>query len=48
MRQLLDVEGIVFSADGRVDLKRYRWEPVRDHRAEELQSILKDKQRYAV
>jgi methylated-DNA-protein-cysteine methyltransferase-like protein len=40
MRQLLENEGIVFSADGRVDLKRYGWEPVRDLSEEELQSIL--------
>lgn len=40
MRQLLEAEGIVFSADGRVDLKRYGWEPVRDLSAEEVQSIL--------
>src|SRR5215467_11439933 len=29
MRQLLENEGIVFSEDGRVDLKRYGWEPLR-------------------
>ncbi len=40
MRQLLEQEGIVFSEDGRVDLKRYGWEPVRDLSSEELQSIL--------
>lgn len=40
MRQLLENEGIVFSVDGRVDLKRYGWEPVRDLSEEELQSIL--------
>jgi methylated-DNA-protein-cysteine methyltransferase related protein len=40
MRQLLEAEGIVFSADGRVDLKRYGWEPTRDLSDEELQSIL--------
>jgi methylated-DNA-protein-cysteine methyltransferase related protein len=40
MRQLLEAEGIVFSVDGRVDLKRYGWEPVRDLSAEELHSIL--------
>jgi methylated-DNA-protein-cysteine methyltransferase-like protein len=38
IRQLLEQEGIVFSADGRVDLKRYGWEPVRDLSSEELQS----------
>jgi methylated-DNA-protein-cysteine methyltransferase related protein len=40
MRQLLENEGIVFSEDGRVDLKRYGWEPVRDLSTEELQGIL--------
>src|SRR6266446_1194168 len=30
MRQLLEAEGIIFSADGRVDLKRYGWDPSRD------------------
>ncbi len=40
MRQLLENEGIIFSADGRVDLKRYGWEPLRDLSSEELQSIL--------
>jgi methylated-DNA-protein-cysteine methyltransferase-like protein len=40
MRQLLEAEGIVFSADGRVDLKRYGWEPTRDLSQEELRNIL--------
>lgn len=40
MRQLLEAEGIVFSADGRVDLKRYGWEPTRDLSQEELRGIL--------
>ena len=40
MRQLLENEGIVFSAEGRVDLKRYGWDPMRDLSEEELQSIL--------
>ncbi len=42
MRQLLENEGIVFSEDGRVDLKRYGWEPVRDLSGEELKQILDD------
>ena len=42
MRQLLEAEGIVFSADDRVDLKRYGWEPMRDLSSEELQGILDD------
>jgi methylated-DNA-protein-cysteine methyltransferase-like protein len=44
MRQLLEEEGIVFSAEGRVDLKRYGWEPTRDLSDEELQSILEHAQ----
>src|SRR5437660_3661750 len=30
MRQLLEAEGILFNDDGRVDLKRYGWDPSRD------------------
>ena len=30
MRRLLEEEGIIFSANGTVDLKRYGWEPLRD------------------
>jgi methylated-DNA-protein-cysteine methyltransferase related protein len=40
MRQLLEAEGIDFSEDGRVDLKRYGWEPTRDLSDEELRGIL--------
>jgi methylated-DNA-protein-cysteine methyltransferase-like protein len=40
MRQLLEAEGIVFSADERVDLKRYGWDPSRDLSEEELKTIL--------
>src|SRR5712692_5832255 len=42
MRQLLEAEGIVFSAEGRVDLKRYGWDPSRDLSEEELHSILQN------
>ena len=42
MRQLLEAEGIVFSADGRVDLKRYGWDPTRNLSEEELKHILDD------
>jgi methylated-DNA-protein-cysteine methyltransferase related protein len=42
MRQLLENEGIIFSADGRVDLKRYSWDPTRDLSEEELKHILDD------
>jgi methylated-DNA-protein-cysteine methyltransferase-like protein len=40
MRQMLEAEGIIFSADGRVDLKRYGWDPTRDLNPEELQRLL--------
>ena len=40
MRKLLEEEGIVFSPEERVDLKRYGWDPSRDLSAEELQNIL--------
>ncbi len=40
MRQLLEGEGIIFSADGTVDLKRYGWEPLRDLNEEELRGVL--------
>ncbi len=42
MRQLLETEGIDFSADERVDLKRYGWDPSRDLSAAELERILND------
>src|SRR5438876_7812119 len=40
MRQLLEAEGIVFSAEERVDMKRYGWDPTRDLSEEELKHIL--------
>ena len=40
MRQLLEAEGIVFSADERVDMKRFGWDPTRDLTEEALQHIL--------
>ena len=42
MRGLLEAEGIIFSADGRVDLKRYGWDPSRDLNEEELRDILEN------
>src|SRR6266496_3442253 len=42
MRRLLEAEGIVFSADGRVDLKRYGWDPACDLSQEELRGILEN------
>lgn len=40
MRQLLEAEGIVFSAEERVDMKRYGWDPTRDLTDEALKHIL--------
>ena len=40
MRELLEAEGVVFSDDGRVDLKRYGWDPSRDLSEEERERIL--------
>ena len=40
MRSLLEAEGIVFSQDERVDLKRYGWDPTRDISEEELSGIM--------
>ena len=40
MRSLLEAEGIVFSQEGRVDLKRYGWDPSRDLSEDELRDIL--------
>ena len=40
MRSLLEAEGIVFSPDERVDLKRYGWDPIRDLSEEELSGIV--------
>src|SRR5947209_15284128 len=40
MRELLEAEGVVFSEDERVDLKRYGWDASRDLSQEELTRIL--------
>ena len=40
MRKMLEEEGIVFTPEGRVDLKRYGWDPSLDLSKEELQHIL--------
>jgi methylated-DNA-protein-cysteine methyltransferase related protein len=40
MRSLLESEGVTFLADGRVDLKRYGWDPSRDLSEEERERIL--------
>ena len=44
MRQLLEAEGITFTEDGRVDLKRYGWDPSRDLSDEERNKILEQEQ----
>lgn len=40
MRRLLEAEGIEFLTDGRIDLKRYSWDPTRDLSEEERKTIL--------
>jgi methylated-DNA-protein-cysteine methyltransferase related protein len=40
MRQLLEAEGIVVSAEERIDMKRYGWDPTRDLTEEALKHIL--------
>lgn len=42
MRKLLEAEGIVFSEDERVNLKRYGWDPSTDLTEEERKHILDD------
>lgn len=42
MRLLLESEGIVFSDEGRVDLKRYGWNPTRDLSPTELEDVLQE------
>ncbi|MBV9616523.1 MAG: MGMT family protein [Ktedonobacteraceae bacterium] len=39
MRQLLENEGILFTESGRVDLKRYGWDPNSELSADELQAL---------
>jgi methylated-DNA-protein-cysteine methyltransferase related protein len=41
MRSLLESEGIVFSDDGKVDLKRYGWDPSRDLDQAQIDAIFK-------
>src|SRR5579859_7963716 len=41
MRLLLESEGVVFSDEGRVDLKRYGWDPVRDLSQARIEEIFK-------
>jgi len=40
MRKLLEDEGVAFSAEGRVDLRRYGWDPTRDLTAVERVGII--------
>lgn len=39
MRQLLEADGVTFSPDGRVDLKRYGWDPSSELNEQERQRI---------
>ncbi|HEU5226435.1 MAG TPA: MGMT family protein [Ktedonobacteraceae bacterium] len=39
MRQLLEAEGVIFSDDGRVDLKSYGWNPARDLSQEQIEEM---------
>lgn len=39
MRLLLETEGIIFSDEGRVDLKRYGWDPSRDLSQSQIEEI---------
>lgn len=41
MRLLLESEGIPFSDEGRVDLKRYGWDPSRDLSQEQIEEIFR-------
>lgn len=41
MRQLLEAEGVVFSDTGRVDLKRYGWDPSRDLSLVQIEEIFR-------
>ncbi len=41
MRLLLEAEGIVFTDEGRVDLKRYGWDPSRDLSQAQIEEIFK-------
>lgn len=40
MRALLESEGIAFSAEGKIDLKRFGWEPMRDLSEAERETLL--------
>src|SRR5437879_902307 len=40
MRLLLESEGVVFGDEGRVDLKRYGWDPARDLSETDLEKIV--------
>ena len=40
MRQLLEAEGVVFTEQGKVDLKRYGWDPSRDLDENERAQVL--------
>jgi methylated-DNA-protein-cysteine methyltransferase related protein len=48
MRLLLEDEGIVFSADSKVDLKRYGWNPTLTLSSEERERILQSADKQSV
>jgi methylated-DNA-protein-cysteine methyltransferase-like protein len=41
MRLLLESEGVVFNDEGRVDLKRYGWDPARDLSPAEVEEMFR-------
>jgi methylated-DNA-protein-cysteine methyltransferase-like protein len=40
MRLMLEAEGIAFSADGKIDMKRFGWEPLRDLGEDQCHDLL--------
>jgi methylated-DNA-protein-cysteine methyltransferase-like protein len=42
MRTLLEEDGVSFELDGRVDMKRYGWDPRLDLNPDELQAVLEN------
>lgn len=48
MRQMLEQEGIVFGPDGRVDLKRYGWDPNTDLSDAERDGLLAEAEAHPI
>ncbi|GCE14610.1 MGMT family protein [Tengunoibacter tsumagoiensis] len=42
MRHLLESEGIIFSSEERIDLKRYGWDPTRDLSQAQIEEIFRE------